>query len=90
MIYKKLYILLSIARGMKKLHASGLLQKDLKALNILVGKGSEMVSHEDKSYMAEMISPYLFLSIKIGGLREVCECGGRRTNSRGHQKCCKP
>jgi serine/threonine protein kinase len=50
MIYKKLYILLSIARGMKKLDASGLLHKDLKALNILVGKGSEMVNHEDKSY----------------------------------------
>jgi hypothetical protein len=40
--------------------------------------------------MAEMISPYLFLSVKIGGLRELCECGGRRTNSGGHQKCCKP
>jgi serine/threonine protein kinase len=89
MIYKKLYILLSIVRGMKKLHASGLLHKDLKALNILVGKGSEVVNHEDKSYMAEMISPYLFLSIKIGGLSELCECRGRKTNSGGHQKCCK-
>lgn len=54
-----------------------------------VGKGSEMVNQEDKSYMAEMISAYLFLSIKIGGLWELCECGGRRTNSGGHQKCCK-
>jgi serine/threonine protein kinase len=56
MIYKKLYVLLSIARGMKKLHANRLLHKDLKASNILVGKGSEMVTHEDKRYGRNDIS----------------------------------
>jgi hypothetical protein len=44
---------------MKKLDASGSLHKDLKALNILVGKGSEMVNHEDKSYGRNVISIFL-------------------------------
>ncbi|CAM6063439.1 unnamed protein product [Sphagnum tenellum] len=33
-----MYVMLSIARGMKKLHTSGLLHRDLKALNILHGR----------------------------------------------------
>jgi serine/threonine protein kinase len=58
--------MLPIARGMKKLHARGWFHGDLKALNILVGKGRAMVTNEDNEALAEMISPYLFLSIMIG------------------------
>jgi hypothetical protein len=48
---------------MKKLPARGWFHRDLKAMNILVGKGRTMVTNEDNEALAEMISPYLFLSI---------------------------
>jgi hypothetical protein len=53
----------------EKLHARGWFHRDLKALNILAGKGRSMVTNEDNKALAEMISPYLFLSIMMGNMR---------------------
>ncbi len=84
----KLDIMLPIARGMKKLHASGWFHRSLKALNILVGKGRAMVTNEDNEALAEMISPYLFLSIMIGEYENYV--GAEANDFGGHQKSCKP
>jgi serine/threonine protein kinase len=42
-----MYVMLSTARRMKKLHASGLLHQDLKASNILLGRVSVKITHKD-------------------------------------------
>ncbi len=73
---------------MKKLHASGWFHRSLKALNILVGKGRAMLTNEDNEASAEMISPYLFLSIMIGEYENYV--GAEANDFGGHQKSCKP
>jgi len=80
--------MLPIARGMKKLDARGWFHRDLKALNILVDKCRAMVTNEDNEALAEMISPYLFLSIMIGEYENYV--GAEAHDFGGHQKCCKP
>jgi hypothetical protein len=79
--------MLPIARGMKKLHARGWFHGDLEALNILVGKGRAMVTNEDNEASAEMISPYLFLSIIKGEYENYV--GAEVHDFGGHQMCCK-
>ncbi len=73
---------------MKKLDARGWFHRDLKALNLLVDKGRAMVTNEDNEALAEMISPYLFLSIMIGEYEKYV--GAEAHDSGGHQKCSKP
>jgi hypothetical protein len=63
-------------------------QRSLKALNILVGKGRAMVTNEGNEALAEMISPYLFLSNMIGEYENYV--GAEAHDFGGHQKCCKP
>lgn len=71
---------------MKKLYTSGWFHKYLKAFNILVRKGRTMLTNEDNEALAEMISPYLFLSIMIGEYENYV--GAEAHDFGGHQKSC--
>jgi len=67
-----MYVMLSIARGMKKLHTSGLLHRDLKALNILLGRVSVKITHKDIVWLPMLSRHLLNVSLKIGDY-ERCE-----------------
>jgi serine/threonine protein kinase len=61
-----MYVMLSIARQMKKLHTSGLLHQDLKALNILLGRVSVKITHKDIVWLPMLSQHLLNISLKIG------------------------
>lgn len=69
-----MYVMLSIARGMKKLHTSGLLRRDLKALNILLGRVSVKITHKDLVWLPMLSWHLLNVSLKIGDYEKMWGC----------------
>jgi serine/threonine protein kinase len=67
-----MYVMLSIARGMKKFHTSGLLHQEVKASNILLWRVSVKITHKDIVWLPMLSQHLLNVSLKIGEY-ERCE-----------------